>query len=512
MKKIFSTLLILCMVLTSLSVGVSASYTAPTEDANYNTFTFDGTTGKGYSVGEFYLENADKSEHEKLGTITDDVTNMGMNFKEFVFDAGSLSGATASTLSIRGEVYNKEDYYNNFTYKQGHCGNECFYVTQMNTILKANDLDGDGVVDKDSSNIVKYTMYAYSALPDGEPISFNIVRGNKDYGAVLTVPASKLYSENSIPHKIDFIFYFNNTYENPMSTASSTSQRMELWIDGLPYTEGYARVEALSDKLDTTMVFMSPNVNFTPDENGNVKWKDTKLYIWTYKARSNGKPLALSNTEVGGTYLTIYTRDALHSNFFQDVKYGSGNYNDTHKGFVTGVYSALTDSIEDVYTTALTSGDRVIEVDASVYNNPASIWNDGATESSVSLVKIEDGTVYGVADKANVTESFDKYLISVNGVYTKVELAPVSYDIDAKTATVNVEKLPAGTENLQVVVAAYNSNDTMKAIKVSSSYNDLSSNVIYTVDGDFPTNASKYKIFVFDSLTSAKPLLEALEK
>ena len=41
MKKIFSTLLILCMVLTSLSVGVSASYTAPTEDANYNTFTFD---------------------------------------------------------------------------------------------------------------------------------------------------------------------------------------------------------------------------------------------------------------------------------------------------------------------------------------------------------------------------------------------------------------------------------------------------------------------------------------
>ena len=510
MKKIFSALLILSMVLTSLSVGVSASYTAPTADANYNTFTFDGTTGKGYSVGEFYLQNTNKSETKKLGTITDDVPNMGMYFKEFVFNAGSLSGATASTLSIRGEVYDKENYYNNYIYKQGHCGNEIFFVSKMNEILKPNDLDGDGVVDKDSSNIVKYTMYAYSALPDGEPISFNIVRGNTDYGAVLTVPASKLYSENGIPHKIDFIFYFNNTYENPMTTASNSSQRMELWIDGLSYTEGYARVEALKDKFDSTMVFMSPNVNFTPDGNGNVTWKDTKLYIWTYKARSNGKPLTLTNTEVGGTYLTIHTRANLNSQFFQNFKSGAG-FGSLRKDFVTGVDSSLANDIESVYTTALESGDRVIEVEASFYSNPASIWT--GNDSSVTLVNKDNGTVYKAGD--NVPGTFADYYIAVNGVYTKVTEKPfyIAYDIASKTATVNVSKLPAGTEKLQIVVAAYNADGTMEKIKVSGSETVGSSDITFAIeDNEFPTNAYKYKVFVFDSLISTKPLVEALEK
>ena len=407
MKKIFSALLTLTMVLTSLSVGVSASYTAPTADANYNTFTFDGTNAKGYNVGIFKLSNADGSVTKELGTITDDVTNMGMNFKEFDFKSGSLTGATASTLSIRGEVYNKAEKYT-FAYSQGHCGNECFMVAQMNEILYAKDVNGDGIIDKadeNSGNVVKYTMYAYSALPDGEPISFNIVRGNTDYGAVLTVPASKLYSENSIPHKIDFIFYNTSYGANPMSVKSSSAQRMELWIDGLPYTEGYDAVTALSKNLTSTMVFMSPNVNIAPDESGNVTWKDTELYIWTYKAQSNGKPIALTDIESGGQYTTVHTRDELHSNFFQNVKYGSGN-GVVRSDFVTGIDSELANDIEDVYTTALKSGDIVVEVNNSIYNDPASIWDADATESSVSLVKIEDGTVYGVADKANVSIPF----------------------------------------------------------------------------------------------------------
>jgi len=126
------------------------------------------------------------------------------------------------------------------------------------------------------------------------------------------------------------------------------------------------------------------------------------------------------------------------------------------------------------------------------------------------LVRKTDGEEFVVG--SSITGTFADYLISVNGVYTKVELAPVSYDAVTKKATVNVEKLPAGTASLQVVVAAYNSNDTMEAIKVSESYVDFSSNITYKINDTFPTDADTYKVFVFDSLTSAKPLVEALEK
>ena len=240
--------------------------------------------------------------------------------------------------------------------------------------------------------------------------------------------------------------------------------------------------------------------------------KDSKIYIWTYKAQSSGKPKALTDIEAGGEYTTVHTRDELHSNFFQYVKFGSGN-GVVRSDFVTGVDSEFASDLEALYTTAI-NGDRVVEVDASVYNDPKSIWNADATESSVSLVKIEDGTVYGVADKANVTESFDKYLISVNGVYTKVELAPVSYNEATKTATVSVSALPAGTTSMQIVVAAYNAYGKMEKISVSESKTDFSSDSIThtVVDNTFPTDAYKYKVFVFDSLTSAKPILEALEK
>jgi len=41
----------------------------------------------------------------------------------------------------------------------------------------------------------------------------------------------------------------------------------------------------------------------------------------------------------------------------------------------------------------------------------------------------------------------------------------------------------------------------------------LTSDITYTIDDEtFLTDAAKYKVFVFDSLASAKPLVEALEK
>jgi len=511
MKKIFSTLLILCMVLTSMSVGVSASYTAPTAEANYNTITFGGTKDIGYNVGEFRLSNG-TDPAVTLGTIeyNDATKSMGMDFKKLVFEKGSLTAPANSLLSIRCNMSNPTYY--GFSTTQTYTSEECFLASTMNTILGAVDIDDDGEIDKNSGNVVKYTVYAYSALPDGEPVYFDIVGDSKDYGADLMVPASKLYSKNGIPHKIDFIFYHKEGVSTPVSTGSKNGNYMEVWVDGLFYAEGTGEGFTIN-KPSSRIVFLTTKVDLTPDENGVVEWKDTELYIWTYKAQTSGKYKCLTDADAeagGGKYLTVHTHADINNHLFQPLRYGGGIYDYGREGFVTGVDSEFASDLEALYTTEI-SGDRVVEVDASVYNNPASIWNDGATESSVSLVRKTDGEEFVVG--SSITGTFADYLISVNGVYTKVELAPVSYDIDAKTATVNVSKLPEGTEKLQVVVAAYNSNDTMEAIKVSGAETVGSSNITFTIeDATFPPNASKYKVFVFDSLTSAKPLVEALEK
>ena len=424
---------------------------------------------------------------------------MGMKFKKIVFNGDSLSGATASTLSIRGEINRTSQYLEN--YAQGSCGTEYITVANMNTYIGAVD----GI--SNSGNVVKYTVYAYSALPDGEPISFNIVRQQTDYGAVLTVPASKLYSENGIPHKIDFIIYHTSSQSAPMTSKSNSAQRMEIWIDGMHYAEDCVAVTAINANTNADrFVFLSPNINLTPDASGVVTWENSELYICS-------SPSGLSKYKAvttDGEYVTVHTRDELQTHVFQKIHYSGTAGGVVAKDFITGVDSALVADIEGIYTTELASGDRVLEVDKSFYNNPASIWNDD-TESSVTLVNKNNGTVYKTGD--TVSGTFADYYIAVNGVYTKVELAPVSYDAVTKTATVNVSKLPEGTERLQVVVAAYNSDDTMKAIKVSRAETVGSSNITFAIDDStFPTDAYKYKVFVFDSLTSAKPLLEALEK
>ena len=136
------------------------------------------------------------------------------------------------------------------------------------------------------------------------------------------------------------------------------------------------------------------------------------------------------------------------------------------------------------------------------------------------MVDKTTGDVYGVADAGNVADDFANYLISVNGVYVKAEKevseepedAAITYDAATKTATVKAGALAEGT-TLQVVVAAYNDDGKMLKVKASASQTVSSSDITYTIDDtNFPTDAAKYKVFVFDALTSAKPLIEALEK
>jgi len=510
MKRFFGAFLIICMVLTSMSVGVSADYTAPTEEANYNTYKFENDEVKMYNVGEWKLSNG--TDTKVLGNITDNNSILGMDFKKFDLKAGSLSSTNTGTLSIRAEVNNTEKY--GVTYSQGHCGTEYFLVSKMDEILKPLDAAGDGIdkTDKNTGGVVKYTMYAYSALEDGEDIGFNLVGMTTDYSARLTVPASKLYSENGIPHKIDFIFYHTSYATAPVSEskASATSHVVEVWIDGLNYVEGAAASETVAAKR---MMFLSPNINLTADGTNDVVWKDSELYICS--SPSNLKvATAVTDTTEGGDYVTVHTRDNLHSKFFQDVVYSKSMNGALHSGFIRNVDSKLAAEMEELYTTAI-SGDRILNVDESIYNSPTKIWNEDASSSNVLLVKKSDGELYNIAkSKTETVEgTFDDYLISVNGVYTKVELAPVSYDVDGKKATVNVSKLPAGTSELQIVVAAYNNDGTMKAIKVSGAETVGSSNIAFTIDDStFPTDAYEYKVFVFDSLTSAKPLMEVLEK
>ena len=521
MKKFFSVFLMVCMLVTSLSV--SASY-----DSTTNTYTFDTAdeVARYYNNGEWKLAN-ETGESVKLGDFSV-VEKIGMNFKKIVLDdaaSGTLTPANAATLSIRGEI--TEQNLMGKDYGQTSCGAEVFQTIALDQILKPIDKNDDGVLDTLSEKAVKYTMYAYSALKDGEPLSVDFTVALKSNSVIAdldhanaVVPASKLYSADGIPHKIDFILYFYTTTANTISKGSPylalrAGLRYEIYIDGLYYSENAIVKADLGDapyNKAGRYSWISPQINISSDGTNPVAWETTEMYICSDPS-GKGVCTPLTDLEKGGEYLTVHSHNDIDTHLFQNILFGSSTVGNLRSDFMEGVDSAIASDLETLYTTAI-NGDRVLEVDASVYNSPASIWNADAESSSVSLVKIEDGTVYGVADKANVTESFDKYLISVNGVYTKVELAPVSYDAVTKTATVNVSKLPEGTEKLQIIVAAYNANGKMEKISVSESKTDFSSDSIThtVVDNTFPTDAYKYKVFVFDSLTSAKPLIEALEK
>ena len=512
MKKFFSLFLMVCMLVTSLSV--SASY-----DSTTNTYTFDTADEiiKVFNGGTWSLADGNGNTTE-LGELTNGPDNLilGKRFNKVVFDKdGTITTANNGTLDIRTDI-NGSRYrpggkdYQVPTPKRTALAVECFTLASMNTILAAKDLDESGTVEKAEQNtgdVVKYTMWAYSALPDGESIVFDLLYDNNaKYDVSFTIPASALYSENGIPHKIDYIVWYRSYTPEVMNhTGADTAQYAAIFIDGLPY-ESKAFTVTKSVATDK-YISVNPHIALTAADN-TLSWKKTELHICSDPAAKT-KLTVISDTTSGGQFLTVHTRANLSDEFFRNISLGTRVIESSKEGFVTGVDSELASELETLYTTVI-NGDRVVDVDASVYNNPASIWNDGATESSVSLVRKTDGEEFVVG--SSITGTFADYLISVNGVYTKVELAPVSYDIDAKTATVNVSKLPEGTEKLQVVVAAYNSNDTMEAIKVSESYVDFSSNITYKINDTFPTDADTYKVFVFDSLTSAKPLVEALEK
>lgn len=510
-KKTLSMVLVMCMVFTTLIgtmvTDVSATYTS---SESGNVYTFDTSTvvqTKMYNVGDWHLSNGTVSV--KLGTVTDDNANMGMNFKKFVFSAGSLSGIAdpGYTFSLRGEITNTARYgiTEKYTqYSQGHAGTEVLSVAGIDAIVGPLDTDGDGTLDRSTGKVAKYTMYAYSGLKDGEPINFNMVRMADDYSAVFTVPANVLYSENGIPHKIDFIFYHQSAVETPVESGAKTANFAELYIDGLFYAEGNPATTSINN--DGRFVFVSPNITFTPNENSVISWKKSELYICSSPSgRTSYKNVSdIANRSTTGTDVTAHERADINSLLFQEVKFSNG-YGNMRSGFITGVDSTFAKDLEAAYTSDL-GGDRIAKVKESIYNDPASIWN--GEETNVSIVD-KNGNVYTEGD--TISGTFADYYIAVNGVYAKVEEKAVYYEVSSKKAVVNIDAVPAGTESLQVIVAAFDSGKLSK-IKVSEPQVVGSANITFEItDGEFPTDAEQYKVFVFDSLTSAKPLVEHSE-
>lgn len=541
MKKIFSVFLMVCILLTSLSVCVSADYAL---DGTDHVFTFNTAdeVGKWFRIGDWYLSNG--TNEVKLGSFDFEDNNviLGMNFKKIDLDAGTLPNpGVAATFSIRGDVTtgraSAEATVDQATYSHGFGDSEIFANYIMNNTLAA--VDGEAKTGK----VVKYTMYAYSAKETGEPLVVDYavtVTSNADLGiaansvidvdqAKMKVPASELYSADGIPHKIDFIIYYTSTGTTPFSgTADSSAGKVittavyyEIYIDGLYYTGNKFRTNDTTHPLNSTKTrgdrysWIAPHIDIVADGTNAVTWADTEMYICTNPAYASRKALTDTST---GKYLTVHAFNEIDSQLFQTVDFGDFSDESTRtlrSGFVTGVDSDLAAALEASYT----SGSQTVEVSEDIYNDPASIWGTNAS-SNVSLVKISSGDVYGVEDAASVEGNFANYLISVNGVYVKVEKeetevpadTAITYDAATKTATLNVATLPAGTTKLQIVVAAYNADGKVLNVKASDSKTDLISNITYTIDGNFPTDASKYKVFVFDSLTSAKPIIEALEQ
>ena len=462
------------------------------KNGNDITYTFNGEELKGFDVGNWKLSNG--TTKVALGTTSDNTVNAGMTFKKIQLNAGTLSGivADAAPIQLRTEVYDDvegSDYLStDLTYTESDMAQQGFSVEEYND--KVTLVSGTVGVHSDGDGVALYTMYAYSKTATGEPLKINMTaNGKDDSNHIVSLPADKLYSKDGVPHKIDIVIY-DRAQTNSFNAKGF--YRYKVYIDGLLYTCKHGASTNIATASDTVAPTLS--LKLTPAD-GELSWIDTEWYVWA------------PSKNLTTNYACYSTKGDITDFIFESTVNWETGY--TVSGTIKeDVVNGVTADVDAKLNAVLLSKtvDNVIELPESIYNNPVAIFDGTATN-----VKLID-KVTGVEYTSNIgNKTFDDMYICVEGVYVLVKSIPdadLTYDKINKLASVRANLLSAGT-TCRIIVGAYN-NDKLADIKVSGELTAEADNAVEYTASDIEEGAEEYRIFVFDALTTIKPLVESI--
>ncbi len=421
MKKFFGVFLMVCMLLTSLSVGVSA-------DANEDV----GLVNVDEDTDVYTIYNWD-----------------GMLIKGNSTWSNAVVGTRYGVSGTNGDSSAQEGYYEGETFT-AQSGNY-----RVRKFWPSNKL-------ADSTFAACFIFYKSAYESKG---TIATLEENGNYYYEITYPAfrSSGFTADVASNYADFNLsddVYSVSFDFRLPAASLTADRNLFYHNVKDTAAGVSLI--FTTKYDATTGTLELGANNAFEE------------LWA------------NTVEVDAdTWYTVDTRYALVDGLL-----------------LAGVF------VNDIQVACYKATDSAAFADGGLQLNAAAVGSYSSStaniQAPVSIAHYDDILFSVLGDKASnapVTEEPEE-----------TEDAAITYDAATKTATLKAGALAEGT-TLQVVVAAYNANGKVEKVKVSESYTALTSDITYTIDDEtFPTDAAKYKVFVFDSLASAKPLVEALEK
>lgn len=416
----------------------------------------------------------------------------------------------------------------------------------------------DGVTVKETTTTVGKVfvknIYAFSTTKDTDApvlivgMNNNTARSSGgDLAGRVKIPAADLYSDSKTPHKISIFVYSDAVDGSVVCAVNGNSATvggkdytddadktdyiyMAVFIDGMHYATS-AKAEWSAG--GTAFSWLACTEWYVGEKNGNgnfVVEDDWDYYIHipesTDNADDNGGVTYANTSRPNSTSIT-------KPYAFQNISRLSGTSNTSgakggsiYKSGTANVVAAAEefDAELESLTSEITLGkDKILTVDETTYNNPASLLLAGSEDKTTSLVNIETGTEVFANDTSSITadETCADYVLRIKGVYVRLALED-AFVFDATTInadgtgavnyTVNRPLTLEEDITMEILVAACDADGKYidgKIVPGTIAKDATASGTIaFDATGINTEGAAQYKVFVFETLASAKPLVE----
>lgn len=532
MKKFLSMLLVLCMVVTTLMgvmvVDVSAATSIKLDEATRTfTVTLDDKNVNSSSTGTYVLKPqtpvGDQTTYP-LGTVNTETLygNWGykLNLNSMTYkDAAATSTVNARYLRLRADVKEPTSGDLNSKKTNFNLGAEIansLTATEFNTALGNSN-----------KKVLHYSFYAYSS----EGAQDYTVQFNCDGSNMISnvLKATDLLSEDGIPHKVD-IYVWSSSKDDIIISNDSTARKAKEYLYMMTLVDGSiksATGNSANEYSENSSGKENTNSGLIKDPTAEKSVIKVNLFMLFNPIKNT--VATTGYTFKGGEWfvsagdtLEFLTREEADDELFGTFEWKNSFANTTFTaksaGFITGMDTKVASDLETSLTST-TAGTKKLSLYTAYYTKPSNLFTDYAS-SNVKIVN-KDGEELD-ADAVSALTTLDNYLLEINGVYVvpvemkegTTELYSLDYDTATNTATVKYVECKDTPMSFVIVVSATDDKGRTIATKVSAE-NSISGNsdsigtktFSPTFEGLDTKKVKTYKLFVFDSLTSAKPMM-----
>lgn len=439
---------------------------------------------QGYDYGDTTLADAGVSSMVAKGTTTPahilDVTNVsfaGLKGVKTDWKAATIKDETAKTQEAKATA----NYLRIMPL--------AYNMAQTNKFGSGafKDIALEEHKDLTTKDAIKFTFYGYTQNVDtskGGEVTINSVK-SFDFNS------SNIVSERGIPHKIDLVYTKNKT------DVSTAVYRLNIFVDGVSVSYAASAAGDYEESAITTAIYTALNLD-AATFSGSLRTGDTD-WIMFYDNTAQMNYTITTTEELNKELLIVPTYKSVANTYRTD-------------DYITGVTSVVDSAIKTALETTV-PGDKIVEIEASAYDDVTKVVDTTVDNPTVKLVDRITGEKIAYL---NATGSMDNYYFMVNDIYVVPERkesgeitlsAVVSGEKITGIATMNGDKITEGT----LIVALFSEKGNFIKLIPSTEYADSDGTRTMTCDLTGAESGNTYKVFLFDSLASAVPLAEMIE-